>query len=92
MKRVRVLLAPGSKHVVVSSRAPFTVRDAAGKTHKLAAGKQELGPGLKLKLAARRKALPGAARLLARHRAARRSATAPTGARCESAAARRCAS
>jgi stage II sporulation protein D len=59
VKRVRVLLVPGSKHVVVSSRSPFTVRDAAGKVHKLAAGKQELGPGLKLKLAASAKALPG---------------------------------
>ena len=42
----------------MSSRAPFTVRDAAGKTHKLPAGKQELGPGLKLKLGASTKALP----------------------------------
>ena len=58
VKRVRVLLVPGSKKVVVSSRSPFTVRDAAGKTYKLAAGKQELGPGLKLKLAASTKALP----------------------------------
>jgi stage II sporulation protein D len=58
VKRVRVLLVPGSKKVVVSSRSPFTVRDAAGKTHKLPAGKQELGPGLKLKLAASTKALP----------------------------------
>jgi len=59
VKRVRVLLVPGSKRVVVSSRSPFSVRDAAGKTHKLPAGKQELGPGLKLKLAASAKALPG---------------------------------
>jgi stage II sporulation protein D len=58
VKRVRVLLVPGSKRVVVSSRAPFTVRDASGKTYKLPAGKQELGPGLKLKLAASTKALP----------------------------------
>ena len=34
------------------------MRDAAGKTYKLPAGKQELGPGLKLKLAASTKALP----------------------------------
>ena len=58
VKRVRVLLAPGSKQVVVSSRAPFTVRDAAGKTYKLPAGRQTLGPGLKLKLASSTKALP----------------------------------
>ena len=60
VKRVRVLLVPGSKHVVVASRAPFTVRDAAGKLHKLPAGRQELGPGLKLKLAeSAAKPLPG---------------------------------
>src|SRR3954470_8662630 len=59
VKRVRVLLVPGSKSVVLSSRSPFTVKDAAGKTHKLPAGRQELGPGLKLKLAAAAKALPG---------------------------------
>jgi len=59
VRRVRVLLVPGSKSIVVSSRSPFTVKDAAGKTHKLPAGKQELGPGLKLKLAASAKALPG---------------------------------
>jgi len=59
VKRVRVLLVPGSKSAVVASRSPFTVRDAAGKTHKLPAGRQQLGPGLKLKLAASAKALPG---------------------------------
>ncbi len=59
LKRVRVLLVGGSKKVVVASRAPFTVRDAAGKTHKLPAGAQQLGPGLKLKLEASAKAFPG---------------------------------
>jgi stage II sporulation protein D len=61
LKRVRVLLVPGSKRVVVSSRSPFSVRDASGKSHKLPAGPQQLGPGLKLKLAAaaEAKALPG---------------------------------
>jgi stage II sporulation protein D len=59
LKRVRVLLVGGSKTVVVASRGPFSVRDAAGKTHKLPAGRQQLGPGLKLKLAASSKALPG---------------------------------
>jgi SpoIID/LytB domain protein len=59
VKRVRVLLAGGAKKVVVASRAPFTVRDAAGKVHKLPAGRQQLGPGLKLKLEASTKALPG---------------------------------
>jgi stage II sporulation protein D len=61
VKRVRVLLVSGSKRVVVSSRSAFSVRDASGKSHKLPAGRQELGPGLKLKLTAARaaKALPG---------------------------------
>jgi stage II sporulation protein D len=59
LKRVRVLLVGGSKRVVVASRSPFTVRDAAGKTHKLPAGAQKLGPGLKLKLEASTKAFPG---------------------------------
>jgi stage II sporulation protein D len=61
LKRVRVLLVPGSKRVVVSSPAPFSVRDASGKSHKLPAGAQQLGPGLKLRLAAagQAKALPG---------------------------------
>jgi len=61
VKRVRVLLTGGARRVVISSRSPFTVRDASGKSHKLAAGRQELGPGLKLKLAAaaNAKALPG---------------------------------
>src|SRR3954454_11736229 len=38
VKRVRVLLTAGSKRVVISSRSPFTVRDASGKSHKLPAG------------------------------------------------------
>ena len=59
LKRVRVLLVAGSKKVVVSSRSAYTVRDGSGKTHKLAAGEQRLGPALKLKLAASAKALPG---------------------------------
>jgi stage II sporulation protein D len=61
VKRVRVLLVGGSKRVVISSRAPFTVRDGAGKTHRLPAGKQQLGPILRLKLAADKeaKAFPG---------------------------------
>jgi len=58
VKRVRVLLAGGAKSVAISSRSPFTVRDGAGKTHKLPAGKQQLGPGLKLKLPSSTKALP----------------------------------
>jgi hypothetical protein len=39
VKRVRVLLVPSAKRVVIASRSPFTVRDGAGKTHRLSAGK-----------------------------------------------------
>jgi stage II sporulation protein D len=59
LKRVRVLLVGSAKSVTISSTAAFTVRDASGKAHDLVAGKQKLGPGLKLKLAASTKALPG---------------------------------
>jgi stage II sporulation protein D len=61
LKKVRILLVPGSKSIVVSSRSPFSVRDAAGKLHKLSAGSQTLGPALKLKVVAAEqpKALPG---------------------------------
>lgn len=58
VKRVRVLLVAGAKRVAVSSTAPFRVVDGAGKAHKLPAGTQHLGPGLKLKLAASTKPLP----------------------------------
>ncbi len=58
VKRVRVLLSPAAKSVVISSKAPFSVVDGSGKAHKLPAGQQKLGPGLKLKLAASAKALP----------------------------------
>mgnify|MGYP001115432043 CR=1 FL=1 len=58
VKRVRVLLAGAAKKVTISSRSPFSVRDGSGKTHRLPAGKQQLGPGLKLKLPSSTKALP----------------------------------
>ena len=58
VKRVRVLLVAAAKRVGVSSTAPFSVVDGSGKSHKLPAGAQQLGPGLKLKLAASTKALP----------------------------------
>lgn len=58
VKRVRVLLAGGAKTVTISSRSAYTVRDGSGKTHKLPAGTQQLGPGLKLKLPSSTKALP----------------------------------
>jgi stage II sporulation protein D len=61
LKRVRVLLAPNARRVVISSQSPFVVRDGTGKKHKLRAGVQALGPGLKIKLAVGKKlkALPG---------------------------------
>jgi stage II sporulation protein D len=61
LHKVKVLLAASSRRVVISSRSPFAVRDGAGKKHKLPAGTQALGPGLKLRLGVskRLKALPG---------------------------------
>jgi stage II sporulation protein D len=61
LKRVRVLLAPNAKRIVISSQSQFVVRDGKGTKHKLRAGVQALGPGLKIKLAAGKKlkALPG---------------------------------
>jgi stage II sporulation protein D len=45
---IRVLLASGQKKLTISSPVPFTVLDATGTTHTLAAGKLSFGPGLKL--------------------------------------------
>lgn len=46
--KVRVLLAVGKRSLTVASKAPFRVRAATGETRALPAGKQVLGPGLKL--------------------------------------------
>jgi stage II sporulation protein D len=61
LRKVRVLLADRSKRVAISSKTPFVVRDGKGKKHRLAAGVQALGPGLKLRLGVARKlkTLPG---------------------------------
>jgi len=61
LNRVRVLLAPQAKRAVISSASQFVLRDGKGKKHKLRAGVQAIGPGLKLKLGAGKKlkALPG---------------------------------
>jgi stage II sporulation protein D len=48
MSTIRVLLANGSKSLTISSAVPFTVTDANGAVHTLAAGKHAFGPGLKL--------------------------------------------
>ena len=61
LNRVRVLLAARTRRAVISSQSQFVVRDGKGKKHKLRAGIQALGPGLKLKLSTGKKlkALPG---------------------------------
>jgi stage II sporulation protein D len=61
LSRVRVLLAPSAKRATISSQSAFMVRDGKGKKHKLPAGVQALGPGMKVRLAVGKKlkALPG---------------------------------
>jgi stage II sporulation protein D len=61
VKRVRVLLANGKAQLTISSKADFTVTDATGEKHDVAAGMVTLGPKLKLKVdaATKAKALPG---------------------------------
>ncbi len=48
--RVRVLVAESKPTLTVSSKAPFRVRDAFGKTYAVPAGPLELGPKLELTL------------------------------------------
>ena len=48
--RVRVLLASGGAKLKIGSAADFTVRDASGATHDVAAGTYTLTPALKLRL------------------------------------------
>jgi stage II sporulation protein D len=59
--RVRVLLASGAAKLKIGSGADFTVRDATGETHDVAAGTHTLTPALKLRLLAedKPKAIPG---------------------------------
>ena len=61
VRRVRVLLAQGKTKLTISSTADFTVTDATGKTHDVAAGTATFDSNLKLKVdaAAKAKALPG---------------------------------
>jgi stage II sporulation protein D len=60
VKKVRVLLLASARRAVISSSAPFTVVDGNGTSHKLPAGPQPLGPGLKVTLSGgKAKALPG---------------------------------
>jgi stage II sporulation protein D len=46
--KVRVLLVAGQRALTIASKAPFRVRDAAGQARALPAGKQVIGPGLKI--------------------------------------------
>src|SRR4030095_13338196 len=48
--RVRVLLASGAAKLKLGSAGDFTVRDAAGEVHDVAAGTYTLTPALKLRL------------------------------------------
>jgi stage II sporulation protein D len=59
--QVRVLLAARARNVVVSSSAPFRVRDANGKSYKVAPGTYTIGAALKIKVSgdAKAKPLPG---------------------------------
>jgi stage II sporulation protein D len=61
LRRVRVLLTPRSRRVVISSKSPFVVRDGKGKKRRLPPGTQALGPALKLRLGVGKRltALPG---------------------------------
>jgi stage II sporulation protein D len=61
VRRVRVLLANGKSQLTISSKADFTVTDATGEKHDVAAGKTTFDSKLKLKVdaAAKAKALPG---------------------------------
>ena len=50
VRKVRVLLAGGRKTLAISSTAPFRVKDGAGATYELSAGKYTLTAALKLKV------------------------------------------
>ena len=54
--RVRVLLASGAATLKIGSVGDFTVRDASGETHDVAAGTYTLTPALKLRLVGEPKA------------------------------------
>jgi stage II sporulation protein D len=50
VSRIRVLLASGAANLKIGSADDFTVRDATGETHDVAAGIYTLTPALKLRL------------------------------------------
>ena len=55
VKRMRVLLEGSAKTLHVGSAAPFRVRDSLGTVHRLPAGTQRFGPGLRLRKVGRAK-------------------------------------
>jgi SpoIID/LytB domain protein len=58
VSRVRVLLSSGAKKLKITSAAGFTVRDASGQTHDVAAGSYTLTPALSLRVMGAAKAAP----------------------------------
>jgi SpoIID/LytB domain protein len=58
VSRVRVLLSSGAKTLKIASAAGFTVRDATGQTHDVAAGSYTLTPALSLRVLGSAKAKP----------------------------------
>ena len=58
VSKVRVLLASGVAKLKISSGADFTVRDAGGHTHDVAAGSYTLTPALSLRVLGAAKAAP----------------------------------
>lgn len=57
--KLRVLLVSAAKSLAISSEASYTVRDAAGQTHELAAGTVTLGPDLQVPVDGVPTPLPG---------------------------------
>jgi SpoIID/LytB domain protein len=58
LSRVRVLLASGTAKLKIASASNFTVRDAGGQTHEVAAGSYTLTPKLSLRILGAAKASP----------------------------------
>jgi stage II sporulation protein D len=58
VSKVRVLLASGTSKLKVTSGSDFTVRDAGGQTHDVAAGSYTLTPALSLRVLGAAKAAP----------------------------------
>ncbi len=59
VSRLRVLLEEDENSTTIASSVPFSVEDAAGAKHPLAAGAVKLGPGLRVEVKGKKVALPG---------------------------------